>query len=77
MTPDPDDHAFVIQLYADEGRQLRGHITHAASGRRAPLRRPGDVLAFLDPYLAGMGVRLGLRGRLLLWACRRGPAARR
>ena len=71
MTPDTDDHAFVIQLYFDEGRQLRGHITHAYSGRRAAVRTPGDVLAFLGPYLATMGVRLGPWGRLLLWLCRR------
>ena len=79
MTPDSDDHAFVIQLYYDEGKRLRGHITHAYSGRREAIRRPGDVLAFLAPYLVTMDVRLGPRGRLLLWLCRRrgGPPAPR
>lgn len=77
MNPDPDDHAFVIQFYHDEGHRLRGHVTHAYSRRRQAVRRPEDVLVFLDPYLADMGVRLSPGSRLVLWLCRRfgGPPA--
>ena len=70
MNPDSDDHAFVIQLYYDEGNRLRGHITHAYSRDRQALQKPEDVLVFLGPYLSAQGVRLGPGSRLVLWLCR-------
>lgn len=76
MTPDSDDHVFVIKLY-DEGQRLRGQITHAYSHRRRPIRQLEDILVFLDPYLASMGVRLRPKSRLLLWLSRRGFSAAR
>ena len=70
MTPDCDDHAFVLKLYCDDDRQLRGRITHVASYRGQPTRRPEDVLSFLSPYLTSMGVQLRPKSRLLLWLSR-------
>ena len=76
MTPDCDDHAFVLKLYCDDDRQLRGRITHVASYRGQPTRRPEDILSFLSPYLASMDVRLRPKSRLLLWLSRPGFRAR-
>lgn len=70
MPNDCDDHAFVLKLYCDDERQLRGRITHAESRRGQATRHPEDVLVFLTPYLASMGVRLRPKSRLLLWLSR-------
>ena len=74
MTPDSDNHVFVIKLYG-EGQWLRGQITHAYSLRRRPIRQLEDILVFLDPYLASMGVQLRPKSQLLLWLSRRGVSA--
>lgn len=66
----PDDHAFVIKLYARGDHRLYGHITHAMSRRRGLVHHPEDVLAFLAPYLAAMDVRLRPRSRLIVWLSR-------
>lgn len=65
-----DEHAFVIKLYARGDHHLYGHITHVMSRRREAVRRPEDVVVFLAPYLAAMGVRLRPRSRLLVWLSR-------
>lgn len=71
MTPITDDHAFVLKLYCDDARKLRGNITHAYSRDSKPIRRPEDVLAFLEPYLTEMNVKLHPKSRLVLWLSRR------
>lgn len=65
-----DRYSFVIKLYVDEGGGFRGHITHAVSRRRQVLHHPEDVLAFLEPYVASMNVRLRPMSRLILWMSR-------
>jgi len=70
MTPSTDDHAFILKLYRNDAGALRGNITHAFSRRSEPVRRPEDVLAFLEPYLMEMDVKLHLKSRLVLWLSR-------
>jgi hypothetical protein len=75
MAPDPSsNHAFMIRLYGSDDGDLRGHITHITHGQRTkpyPLKEVGDVLAFMEPYVRAMDVRLHLRSQLLLLLSRR------
>jgi hypothetical protein len=59
-------HPFIVRIWLEEtadeaGRATwRGHITHVPSGKRQYLQDLDDIITFIAPYLAGMGVKLGL-----------------
>jgi hypothetical protein len=70
-------HSFVIKLWFDdsdresEGEAWRGYITHVSSGTRRYLKNLGDILNFIEPYLAAWGTvkppRRGIGRWLKLW----------
>ena len=52
----------------ETGRALwRGHITHIPDGTRRYVQDLDSIVFFLFPYLARMGVKLGLHCRLKRW----------
>ncbi len=59
-------HPFIVKIWLEEtaeetGRATwRGHITRVPSGERRDLDVLDDIIAFIAPYLEGMGVELGL-----------------
>lgn len=61
---------FVVKVWLEEtveeaGRAAwRGHITHVPSGERRYLKHLDDIVAFIVPYLAEMGVKPDLFWRL-------------
>lgn len=73
-------HSFVVKIWregADEDQeesQWRGHITHVPSGERRYLKGLNGIVAFIVPYLASMGVRLGTFWRLRSWFAGNGAA---
>ena len=66
-------HSFIVKVWLEEtaeeaGQALwRGHITHVPSGKRRYLKNLDEILAFIKPYLEGMGVAFGLRCRIMKW----------
>jgi len=66
-------HSFIVKLWRERsGRSFRwrGHITHVPDGVRQPIRRLGEIGAFIKPYLRQMGVIPcwhELLRRLLIW----------
>ena len=66
-------HSFIIKIWLEEsveeaGRaKWRGHITHVPSGERSYLKDLDDIIAFMVPYLEGMGLKLGYRIRIRNW----------
>jgi hypothetical protein len=59
-------HSFIVKIRpegTDEaGRATwHGYITHVPSGERRYLRDPGEVIAFMRPYLEEMGVKFTMR----------------
>jgi hypothetical protein len=65
--------SFIIKIWLEEtaeeaGRAVwRGHITHVPSGERRSLKNLQEILAFMAPYLEGMGVELGMLWRVRQW----------
>lgn len=76
-------HSFVVKVWREgaeddhEEGQWRGHITHVPSGERRYLKGLGGIAAFILPYLASMGVRLGAFWRLRSWFSDDAGAVRR
>lgn len=72
-TAEAGTHSFVIRIWqevtAEEGGPVswRGHITHVPGGERRYLRDLADVMVFIKPYLAAMGVQFGIRWWLRRW----------
>ncbi len=73
MSPsDVLSHSFVIRIWfeqtAEEAGQVqwRGQITHIPGEERRYVTNLVDVITFIAPFLSEMGVRLGIRSRLLL-----------
>ena len=70
---DSDTHSFVVKIWAEEAEEetglapWRGHITHAFTGERRYLKKLGDILAFITPYLVGMDVKMSLFWRVRQW----------
>jgi hypothetical protein len=69
-------HSFVIRIWLEEPEETgrarwRGHITHVLSGERRYLENMAEVVDFIRPYLAEMGVTPGLQARLQQWLRRR------
>jgi hypothetical protein len=66
-------HSFIIKIWLEEsveeaGRaRWRGYITHVPSGERSYLKDLDDIVAFMAPYLEGMGLKLGYRIRMRNW----------
>lgn len=66
-------HSFVVKVWLEEPPRgascgvWRGHITHVASGKRVYLAQLGAIRAFVAPYLAEMGVGLGVRCAIQRW----------
>lgn len=66
-------HSFVVKIWREEPAddhqdgQWRGHITHVPSGERRYLKGLNGIAAFIMPYLASMGVRMGAFWRLRSW----------
>lgn len=69
-------HSFLIRLWVEEhsretGRVIwHGQIIHVPSGQRHTLQDPDDILAFVMPYFAQMGVQWGIRARVKRWVRR-------
>lgn len=57
-------HSFIVKVWLEEtaaeaGRSTwRGHITHVPSGERRYLKDLDELVAFINPFLASMGVML-------------------
>lgn len=66
-------HPFIVKIWLEETAQeagrakWRGHITYVPSGERRYLQDLDDILAFIAPYLEGMGVNLGIWWRVRRW----------
>ena len=73
---EPNTHTFVIRLWLEETIQeqgkatWRGHITHLLTKQRRYLQDPDDVVLFILPYLAEMGVKIQLKWRIKWWLAR-------
>ena len=63
-------HVFVVKIWleerADEGNQAswRGHITYLPTGERSYFQDLDEITAFIQPYLARMGVKSSWRVRM-------------
>jgi hypothetical protein len=63
-------HSFIVKIWLEEARvdnheaTWRGHITHVPGGERRYLQNLDEIDRFIEPYLAKMGARLGLWGRV-------------
>lgn len=59
---EPDTHSFVVKIWLEEREaedatpRWRGHITHVVSGERRYLKSLGELMGFVEGYLARMGV---------------------
>jgi hypothetical protein len=66
-------HSFIVKIWLEETVEeadratWRGHITHVPSGERRYLKDLDGITAFITPYLAEMGVRLGNGWRMEDW----------
>jgi hypothetical protein len=75
--PEETTHSFIVRVWlesaADEGSRAgwRGQVTHVPDGKGRYVRNLDAVPAFIAPYLAAMGVRLGLRWRITSCLSRR------
>jgi hypothetical protein len=64
-------HSFIIKIWLEEtleesGRATwRGHITHVPGGERRYLKQLDDIIAFIAPFLYKIGIKPGLRWRLV------------
>jgi hypothetical protein len=67
---EPYTHSFIVKVWLEEtveeaGTAIwRGRVTHVPSGERRYITKLDDILAFIAPYLQGMGVRLHKRWRV-------------
>ena len=58
-------HSFIVKIWLEETTEeagqasWRGHITHVPNGDRRHLKDVSEITAFIEPYLRGMGVKLG------------------
>ncbi|MFQ5857712.1 MAG: hypothetical protein ACE5LU_19065 [Anaerolineae bacterium] len=66
-------HVFIVRIWR-EPREIdgaapewRGVIEHVTTGERRYLKDVDAIVAFILPYLEGMGVELGLRWRVRRW----------
>ena len=69
--PESKVHSFVIKLWidrADETGQVawHGYIIHVPDGKRRYLKKLGDILSFIEPYVGEMGVSVK-RSKLRTW----------
>jgi hypothetical protein len=66
-------HVFMTKIWleesADQGEKARwrGHITYISTGERRYIESLYDVIAFIRPYLEGMGVKTNLTSRIGEW----------
>jgi hypothetical protein len=64
---------FIVRVWLErremEGAKVewRGVIEHVPSGERRYLRDLEDILAFIVPYLGGVGVKFDLCWRMRQW----------
>jgi hypothetical protein len=69
--PERDTHSFIIKIWIEEindgtgNASWRGHITHVPGGERRYLRNLDEIVVFIEPFLARMGVKLRRWERLL------------
>lgn len=55
--------AFIVRFWLERREidtgdvELRGVVEHVPSGRRYYVRRSGDVMTFMAPYLEAMGIK--------------------
>ncbi|HMN31285.1 MAG TPA: hypothetical protein PKE45_24250 [Caldilineaceae bacterium] len=69
-------HSFLIRLWVEERSAetgqvtWRGQIIHVPSGKRQAISDPDEIIAFLMPYFAQMGVQWGIRARVKRWVRR-------
>ena len=70
---EPNTHSFIVKVWLEEtaeeaGRTTwRGHVTHVPSGERRYVQNLDDIVAFIAPYLKGMGVRFQKRWPMQRW----------
>ena len=71
--PESRIHSFLIRIWLEETAEeskrakWRGHITHVPSGERRYLQDLNDIISFIQPYLARMGVKFTLAQRIRRW----------
>ena len=76
-------HSFIVKIWLEESLEeaerviWRGHITHVSNGSQRYVKDLSEIPQFIFPYLEMMGVRPGLRTRVIRWlGDRLGPSAR-
>jgi hypothetical protein len=58
-------HSFVVRVWLEEGpadgvcATWRGQVTHIPSGAHRYVSTLAEIPDFIEPYLEGMGVRVG------------------
>ncbi len=61
--PELNRQSFVVTIWLEETAEeagtatWRGHVTHVPSGERRYLKRLEDIVEFVRPYLARMGIK--------------------
>ncbi len=61
--PELNRQSFVVTIWLEETAEeagtatWRGHVTHVPSGERRYLKRLEDIVDFVRPYLARMGIK--------------------
>ena len=66
-------HSFIIRIWLEETAaesgvaKWRGYIIDAISGKRHYLQNLDEIPAFIAPYLKEMGIKSGIRGKLMRW----------
>ncbi len=69
--PEPNSHSFVIRIWVEEtvaeaGNAVwRGYIKHVLNDNQSYIQDTSDIVAFIEPYLARMGVRTRGRWRMV------------
>jgi hypothetical protein len=65
--------SFIVRIWLEEtveeagAATWRGQITHVPSGERRYLKDLDEIVAFIAPYLEGMGVKFDLCWRVRQW----------
>lgn len=70
-------HSFIVRIWLEETAEVpgrsrwRGQITHVPGGEQRYLKELDESIVFMQPYLAAIGVKFGLRWRVSRWLGRR------
>lgn len=68
-----NSHSFIVKVWREQRHSLtsrtiwRGHITHVPGGERRYFNQLCDLPIAIAPYLAQLGVSLGIAWRFRVW----------